>query len=214
MSKHPLDLPQGRKLSKEKVAEALRLSVIAELDVINLYLQLARAIDDERYRRVFEDIAKEEKTHVDEFLSLLKTLDPEQVGELARGTEEVKKLTGLEAKDPSNQQPSAVDVWRVVGDAVMRVGDWVRVFRRFVPVTRVGRGVDTVAVESVGRVRYVTPLTEISVDFKVSQRAVDYAERFRQVPELGDGYRAAVELATLEDKHVLEKLTGYKLCKN
>jgi uncharacterized linocin/CFP29 family protein len=208
MSKHPLDLPQGRKLSKEEVAEALRLSVIAELDAINLYLQLARAIDDERYRRVFEDIAKEEKTHVGEFLSLLKTLDPEQVGELARGAEEVKKLTGLEARDPPNQQPSTVDVWRVVGDAVMRVVDGVRVFRRFVPVTRVGRGVDAVAVESVGGVRYVTPLTEISVDFKVSQRAVDYAERFGQVPELGDGYRAAVELATLEDKHVLEKLTG------
>jgi len=110
MSKHPLDLPQGRKLSKEEVAEALRLSVIAELDAINLYLQLARAIDDERYRRVFEDIAKEEKTHVGEFLSLLKTLDPEQVGELARGAEEVKKLTGLEARDPPNQQPSAVNV--------------------------------------------------------------------------------------------------------
>lgn len=208
MSKHPLDLPPGRKLSKEEVAEALRLSIIAELDAINLYLQLARAIDDERYRRVFEDIAKEEKTHVGEFLALLKTLDAEQVEELAKGAREVKELTGLEAGDPpTSQQPSAEDIWKSVAEAVTRVVDGARVFRRFVPVARVGRGVDAVAVEPVGGARYVIPLAELSVEFKVSQRAVDYAERFGQVLELGDGYRAAVEFATLEDRLILEKLT-------
>ncbi|MEM4871424.1 MAG: ferritin family protein, partial [Thermofilaceae archaeon] len=71
LSKHPLDLPVGRKLSKEEVADALRLSIIAELDAISLYLQLARSIDDENVRRVFEDIAREEKTHVGEFLAVL-----------------------------------------------------------------------------------------------------------------------------------------------
>ena len=96
MSKHPLDLPPGRKLSKEEIAEALRLSIIAELDAINLYLQLARAIDDPSIKKVFEDIAKEEKTHVGEFLAVLKTLDPEQVEELKKGAEEIKELTGNE----------------------------------------------------------------------------------------------------------------------
>jgi len=101
MSKHPLELPVGRKLSKEEVAQALRLSVIAELDAINLYLQLAGAIDDEKVRRVFEDIAKEEKTHVGEFLALLKVLDEEQVTELAKGVKEVEALTGLKVPNGS-----------------------------------------------------------------------------------------------------------------
>jgi rubrerythrin len=103
MSKHPLDLPPGRKLSKEEIAEALRLSIIAELDAINLYLQLARAIDDSSIKKVFEDIAKEEKTHVGEFLTVLKTLDPEQVEELRKGAEEVKGLTGMQVSDPRPQ---------------------------------------------------------------------------------------------------------------
>ncbi len=96
LSKNPLDLPPGRKLTPEEVAEALRLSIIAELDAVNLYLQLARAIDDEKVRRVFEDIANEEKTHVGEFLALLEVLDPRQVEELRKGAQEVKELTGID----------------------------------------------------------------------------------------------------------------------
>ena len=211
MSKHPLELPLGRKLSREELAEAIRLSIIAELDAINLYLQLARAIEDERYRKVFEDIAKEEKTHVGEFLALLKTLDQEQVEEIVRGASEVKELTGLEVRDPTSQQTSlsnVTNVWKIVSENVVRVVDASRVFRRFIPVVRVGRGVDAVSIESISGARSVLPLNEISVVFKVTQRAVDYAEQFKQVPELGDAYRAAVEFATLEDKFILEKLMG------
>jgi len=101
LSKNPLDLPQGRKFSREEIAEALRLAVIAELDAVSLYLQLARSIDDERIRRVFEDIAREEKTHAGEFLALLKYLDPQQAEELAKGEQEVKELTGISIPDPA-----------------------------------------------------------------------------------------------------------------
>lgn len=96
MSKNPLDLPSERKLTKKEIAQALRLAIIAELDAINLYEQLASTIDDEKIRKVFEDIAKEEKTHVGEFLALLKTLDEEQVSELKTGAREVEELTGLQ----------------------------------------------------------------------------------------------------------------------
>ncbi|MGC8953859.1 MAG: ferritin family protein [Desulfurococcus sp.] len=95
MSKHPLDLPLNRKLTLDEIMEALRLSIIAELDAVNLYLQLARSIDDEKVRRVFEDIANEEKTHIGEFLAVLESLDPQQVEELKRGAEEVRELTGI-----------------------------------------------------------------------------------------------------------------------
>jgi len=92
MSKNPLDLVT-KKFTMEEMVEALRLAIIAELDAINLYRQFARSIDDEKVKKVFEDIAKEEKTHVGEFLALLKMFDPEQVKELEAGEKEVKELT-------------------------------------------------------------------------------------------------------------------------
>jgi rubrerythrin len=93
LSKNPLDLPVGRKFSKEEMLAALRLGIIAELDAINLYIQLAECIDDPSVKRVFEDIAKEEKTHVGEFLALLKKFDQEQAAELEAGAKEVEELS-------------------------------------------------------------------------------------------------------------------------
>jgi len=94
LSKNPLEVPPGRRFSREELAQALRLAIIAELDAINLYVQLAGASDDPLVRKVFMDVAKEEKTHVGEFLSLLKRIDPEQVKELEAGEEEVRELSG------------------------------------------------------------------------------------------------------------------------
>jgi len=94
MSKNPLEVPPGRRFSREEIAQALRLAIIAELDAINLYVQLASVSDDPLVRKVFMDVAKEEKTHVGEFLSLLKRIDPEQVKELEVGEEEVRELSG------------------------------------------------------------------------------------------------------------------------
>ncbi|ABN70171.1 conserved hypothetical protein [Staphylothermus marinus F1] len=97
LSKNPLDIiPKNTKFTREQVAQAIRYAIIAELDAINLYLQLAEKIEDENIRKVFIDIAREEKTHLGEFLTLLKALDPEQVKELRAGREEVVELTGME----------------------------------------------------------------------------------------------------------------------
>ncbi len=92
IAKNPLELAPGKKLSKEELAEALRIAISAELDAVNLYLQFARACEDGKARKVFEDVAKEEKTHVGEFLALLLELDPEQAKELKKGKEEVGEL--------------------------------------------------------------------------------------------------------------------------
>ncbi|NPA97621.1 MAG: rubrerythrin [Crenarchaeota archaeon] len=92
LSKNPLDVAQ-RKLSKSGVAQALRLAIIGELDAINLYLQLAEAVDDESVRKVLEDIAEEEKVHVGELLELLKRFDEEQARALEEGREEVEELS-------------------------------------------------------------------------------------------------------------------------
>ena len=72
--------------------QILRVGIIAELDAVNLYEQLASKANDERIKKVLLDIAKEEKTHVGEFLALLLELDKQQREELENGKEEVEKL--------------------------------------------------------------------------------------------------------------------------
>ena len=89
--KNPIEL-YGMKISGSGIMQALRIAIIAELDAINLYIQLAESIEDEKIKKIFLDIAREEKTHVGEFLALLKILDEEQVKELEKGYKEVKEL--------------------------------------------------------------------------------------------------------------------------
>ncbi len=92
LSTIPADLS---KLSKENLnQELLRIAIIAELDAINLYEQLAALSDDADIKKVFLDIAKEEKTHVGEFQTMLLRLDEEQVREMEHGREEIKELIG------------------------------------------------------------------------------------------------------------------------
>jgi len=80
-------------VSKEELDnEILRLGIIAELDAINLYEQLASMTKDTSLKKVFLDIAKEEKTHVGEFLTLLLMKDKEGEKELKNGKEEVEEL--------------------------------------------------------------------------------------------------------------------------
>ncbi|MEM0246768.1 MAG: family 1 encapsulin nanocompartment shell protein [Desulfurococcaceae archaeon] len=213
MSKNPLDLVPGKKLSREEVVEALRLSIIAELDAINLYLQLSRAVDDERFRKVFEDIAREEKTHVGEFLALLKHLDPEQVEELRKGEEEVKELAGVKAPGPGNgstaNSPSRNGGFEeTVVREVKKLTGSARVLTKKLPTTLIGRGADSVSVERAGEKleRAIIPLCEISHRFIISQRAVDYSAKTGQHIEMPGAIGAALSLATEEDRAVTETL--------
>jgi len=89
MSKIPIDL---QKIDKEKIdKEILRVGIIAELDAINLYEQLAAITQNEDIKKILLDIAKEEKTHVGEFQALLLKLDKEQLNELEAGKKEVEE---------------------------------------------------------------------------------------------------------------------------
>ena len=72
--------------------EILRVAIIAELDAINLYEQLAAATENKNIREVLMDVAKEEKTHFGEFQALLLKEDAEQVEELEKGKEEIKEI--------------------------------------------------------------------------------------------------------------------------
>ena len=82
------------KLKKENLDnEILRVGIIAELDAINLYEQLAAMTENGHIKEILLDIAKEEKTHVGEFQALLLKRDKEQVKELEEGKKEVDELT-------------------------------------------------------------------------------------------------------------------------
>ncbi len=92
LSKIPIDMKNVKK--EDITKEVLRVAIIAELDAINLYEELAAAVEDEYVKRVFEDVAKEEKTHAGEFQSLLLMVDKEQLEELEAGKNEVEELLG------------------------------------------------------------------------------------------------------------------------
>jgi rubrerythrin len=92
LSQIPVDFTKVKKENLNK--EILRLAIIAELDAINLYEQMAALTDDADIKKVLLDIAREEKTHVGEFETMLLRFDAEQVKEHEHAKKEIKELTG------------------------------------------------------------------------------------------------------------------------
>jgi len=81
------------KLSKEDMdKEILRAGMIAELDAISFYEQMAAMTENKKIKAVLLDIAKEEKTHMGEFQALLLEQDKEQIKELEAGKKEVAEI--------------------------------------------------------------------------------------------------------------------------
>jgi len=89
LSEKPIKVEKVDK--KLRDCEVLRLAIIAELDAVSLYEQLAAATENEVVKRVLLDVAREEKTHVGEFQALLLKLDGEQGVELEKGKREVEE---------------------------------------------------------------------------------------------------------------------------
>ena len=89
LSKIPINLEKIQQGNIDK--EILRASIIAELDAINLYEQMAAMTNNEDLKKILLDVAKEEKTHVGEFQTLLLGQDKEQEEELKAGKEEVEE---------------------------------------------------------------------------------------------------------------------------
>ena len=92
LSQIPINLEKATKQDLDK--EILRAGIIAELDAINLYEQMAAMTGNENIKKILLEIAKEEKTHVGEFQTLLLTEDREQGKELEEGKKEVEELMG------------------------------------------------------------------------------------------------------------------------
>lgn len=89
LSKAPIDLEKIPEEQRDQ--EILRFGIIAELDAVNLYEQMAAYAKNPKIKSVLLDIAREEKTHIGEFQALLLELDPEQKAELEEGMKEIRE---------------------------------------------------------------------------------------------------------------------------
>jgi rubrerythrin len=96
LSQIPINFEKIKKGNLDQ--EILRVGVIAELDAINLYQQLANMTENANIKKILLDIAKEEKTHVGEFQALLLKQDEEQKKALEEGKKEVDELTKEERR--------------------------------------------------------------------------------------------------------------------
>jgi len=90
LSQLPINLDKVSQEEKNK--EILRAGMIAELDAVSFYEQMAVMTDDQKIKKVLLDIAREEKTHIAEFETLLEQIDKEQVQENEKGRKEVEEL--------------------------------------------------------------------------------------------------------------------------
>jgi rubrerythrin len=89
LSRIPINLNKVK--AKDLDKEILRAAIIAELDAINLYEQMAALTQNKNLRKILLDVAGEEKTHVGEFQALLLEEDKEQAEELEEGRKEVEE---------------------------------------------------------------------------------------------------------------------------
>lgn len=90
LSKLPVNLEKVEAEDLDK--EILRAGLIAELDAINFYEQMAAMTKDGDIKKVLLAVAKEEKEHVGEFQALLLKRDEEQAKEMEGGRKEVEEI--------------------------------------------------------------------------------------------------------------------------
>ena len=91
LSQLPVDINKTKKEDIDK--EILRAGMIAELDAVSFYEQMAAMTENKNIKKVLLDIAKEEKTHIGEFETLLLKIDQEQVLENKKARKEIEELT-------------------------------------------------------------------------------------------------------------------------
>jgi len=91
------NLDREKKLSKDEMIRALRFTIAAEFEAIQMYEQLANASSDSLFRKVMRDIAKEEEVHAGEFMRVLFNLKPDEQENYHEGFKEVEKII----KNPS-----------------------------------------------------------------------------------------------------------------
>jgi len=85
-------LASDRPVTEQELVRAIRFSIAAEYEAIQLYMQLAESTDNELAKEVLRDIADEERVHAGEFLRLLYELAPEEAKHYEEGAKEVEEM--------------------------------------------------------------------------------------------------------------------------
>jgi len=84
-------LAKERKVTHEELIRAIRFTISAEYEAIQLYMQLAESTDNKLAQEVLKDIADEERVHAGEFLRLLREIAPDEEKFYAEGYKEVEE---------------------------------------------------------------------------------------------------------------------------
>lgn len=209
LSINPTLVVRDKPYTREELMEALRLAISAELDAISLYEQMARFSPDENCKKIFLDVAAEEKTHVGEFMALLLNLDAEQVNELKGGFREVEEKTGLKTALDGGEK----DYLTVLSGAFMEGVSRCRKLMNLLPKTKVSSQSYRVdVIEGDGEVKVVRQefkaIPLITQKFLVGLR------------ELSDGsydpsiaVRAGEMLARMEEKRIVDGFMAGKKMK-
>lgn len=99
-SKDPSELERTKTLDNEEISRSIRLALAAELDAINFYLQQSKLMPEGSFKKVHEDIAKEEVTHFGEFMRLMYEYVPEDFEKISGGWKEASDLLGKHKEFP------------------------------------------------------------------------------------------------------------------
>jgi rubrerythrin len=89
---NPFQANVERQMTKKELVQALRLDIAGELEAIYLYDAHVQGTDDAMAKKVLADIRDEEKVHMGELITLLRTLDPKEAELFADGEAEVRKM--------------------------------------------------------------------------------------------------------------------------
>ncbi len=82
----------GKRLSRQELVRALRFSIAAEYEAVQIYEQIIEAIDQPGIKGVIMDIIDEEKLHAGQFMDLLFEVDPEESKTYERGARENREI--------------------------------------------------------------------------------------------------------------------------
>lgn len=80
------------KFSPSELVRAIRFSVAAEYEAVQLYDQIIEATDDPHVKAVIRDIINEERLHAGQFLELLYRLVPDEKAIYDQGYKENQEL--------------------------------------------------------------------------------------------------------------------------
>ncbi len=82
----------NKTMTKQELAQALRIDIASELEAIYLYDAHAHATDDPLAKKVLLDIRDEEVAHVGELMTVMRYLDPSIADLMQGGEKEVMEM--------------------------------------------------------------------------------------------------------------------------